>query len=199
MCGLNKRVIFVRQTKKTGDMKINFDKIICINLKSVNTQQLFAICETYLVAFKVLYKSKSMGIDMKWITEDRQTIAYVVNGYFYMNDDFSISKEDQERIKTIKPLKTPKMPKTNLALNNYKAYLAEGYDIRTQSMDSKLKFLESKKEEIEKEELFEEEIVVDIKSELPVVLEVDSILDKIGKYGIDSITAEEKKFLDNIK
>ena len=181
-------------------MKINFDKIICINLKSVNTQQLFAICETYFVAFKVLYKSKSMGIDMKWITEDRQTIAYVVNGYFYMNDDFSISKEDQERIKTIKPLKTPKMPKTNLALNNYKAYLAEGYDIRTQSMDSKLKFLESKKEEIEKEELFEEEeIAVDIKSDLPVVLEVDSILDKIGKYGIDSITAEEKKFLDNIK
>jgi hypothetical protein len=183
-----------------NDMKINFEKIICINLKSVNTQQLFAICETYFVAFKVLYKSKSMGIDMKWITEDRQTIAYVVNGYFYMNDDFSISKEDQERIKTIKPLKTPKMPKTNLALNNYKDYLAEGYDIRTQSMDSKLKFLESKKEEIEKEELFEEEeIVVDIKSDLPVVLEVDSILDKIGKYGIDSITAEEKKFLDNIK
>ena len=181
-------------------MKINFDKIICINLKSVNTQQLFAICETYFVAFKVLYKSKSMGIDMKWITEDRQTIAYVVNGYFYMNDDFSISKEDQERIKTIKPLKTPKMPKTNLALNNYKAYLAEGYDIRTQSMDSKLKFLESKKEDIVKEEFFEEEeIAVDIKSDLPVVLEVDSILDKIGKYGIDSITAEEKKFLDNIK
>ena len=70
------------------------------------------------------------------------------------------------------------MPKTNLALNNYKTYLAEGYDIRTQSMDSKLKFLESKKEEIEKEEIEkEEEIVVDIKSELPVVLEVDSILD----------------------
>ena len=172
-------------------MKINFDKIICINLKSVNAQQLFAICETYFVAFKVLYKSKSMGIDMKWITEDRQTIAYVVNGYFYMNDDFSISKEDQERIKTIKPLKTPKMPKTNLALNNYKAYLAEGYDIRTPSMDSKLKFLESKKEDIEKEEIV-------VESELPVVLEVDPILDKISKYGIDSITKEEKKFLDSL-
>lgn len=172
-------------------MKINFDKIICINLKSVNAQQLFAICETYFVAFEVLYKSKSMGIDMKWITEDRQTIAYVVNGYFYMNDDISISKEDQEKIKTIKPLKTPKMPKTNLALNNYKAYLAEGYDIRTQSMDSKLKFLESKKEDIEKEEIV-------VESELPVVLEVDSILDKIGKYGIDSIAKEEKKFLDSL-
>ena len=34
--------------------------------------------------------------------------------------------------------------------------------------------------------------------ELPVVLEVDSILDKIGKYGINSITKEEKDFLDNL-
>lgn len=32
---------------------------------------------------------------------------------------------------------------------------------------------------------------------LPVVLEVDAILDKIFKYGIDSITEEEKSFLDN--
>ena len=34
--------------------------------------------------------------------------------------------------------------------------------------------------------------------ELPVVLEVDSILDKIGKYGINSITKEEKDFLDKL-
>ena len=35
--------------------------------------------------------------------------------------------------------------------------------------------------------------------ELPIVLELDAILDKIGKYGIDSISKEEKYFLDNIK
>ena len=34
--------------------------------------------------------------------------------------------------------------------------------------------------------------------ELTVVLEVDAILDKIGKYGIDSISKEEKYFLDNL-
>lgn len=44
------------------------------------------------------------------------------------------------------------------------------------------------------------EKVVEIKKmvELPVVLEVDAILDKIGKYGIDSISKEEKDFLDNL-
>ena len=37
-------------------------------------------------------------------------------------------------------------------------------------------------------------VVVD----LPVILELDAILDKIGKYGINSITKEEKDFLDNL-
>jgi hypothetical protein len=109
-----------------------------------------------------------------------------------MNDDFSISKEDQEKIKTIKPLKTPKMPKTELAVNNYKAYLAEGYDIRTPSMDSKLLFFEARREEARQGKYKE------VKKELPVVLETDAILDKIGKYGIDSISEEERNYLDNI-
>lgn len=43
------------------------------------------------------------------------------------------------------------------------------------------------------------ERMVDIEVvQLPVVFEVDSILDKIGKYGIDSISKEEKDFLDNL-
>jgi hypothetical protein len=42
------------------------------------------------------------------------------------------------------------------------------------------------------------ETVKKVVVELPVVLEVDSILDKIGKYGINSITKEEKDFLDNL-
>ena len=43
------------------------------------------------------------------------------------------------------------------------------------------------------------ESMVDIEIvQLPVVLELDVILDKIGKYGINSITKEEKDFLDNL-
>ena len=42
------------------------------------------------------------------------------------------------------------------------------------------------------------ETVKKVVVELPVVLEVDVILDKIGKYGISSITKEEKDFLDNL-
>ena len=38
---------------------------------------------------------------------------------------------------------------------------------------------------------------IEPKIELQVVLETDAILDKIGKYGIESITAEERNYLDN--
>jgi len=43
------------------------------------------------------------------------------------------------------------------------------------------------------------ERMVDIEVvKFPVVLELDDILDKIGQYGINSITKEEKDFLDNL-
>ena len=40
------------------------------------------------------------------------------------------------------------------------------------------------------------ESVISSPRKLKVVLDVDTILDKIGQYGIDSITKEEKDFLD---
>jgi hypothetical protein len=63
-------------------------------------------------------------------------------------------------------------------------------------MDSKLYNLETRKESVYVED-FVKDVVKDVKQELPVVLEVDAILEKIFKYGIDSITAEEKDLLDN--
>lgn len=185
-------------------MKINFDKIICLNLAAVNAQQLFAICETYLIGFEELYKRKiETGVSKYWVIETGEDskvydiLAYTIDGFFFMSTKYkNTSLEDQSTIKRVKPIKTPKMPKTEQALFNYKAFLAEGYDIRTPALDSKLKFLESKIEttkssiEIESEE-------VESKVELPVVLEVDAILEKIFKYGISSITIEEKYLLDN--
>jgi hypothetical protein len=41
------------------------------------------------------------------------------------------------------------------------------------------------------------ESVINSPRKLEVILDVDSILDKIGQYGIESITKEEKDFLDN--
>ncbi len=172
-------------------MKINIDEIICINLKTLNAQQLFAICETYFIGFELLYRTKTRGITtMCWINiNDKNPVAFVTNGFFEINTRFpNISMADQEKLKALKPLKTPKMPKTASALNNYKAFLAEGYDIRTPSMDSKLAAIEAAKQR-------EIEIQI-LRESLPVIFEVDAILEKISEYGISSITKEEKEFLD---
>ena len=157
-------------------MKINFNKIICLNLASVNAQQLFAICETYLIGFEELYKRKTeTRVSMYWVIETN-IVAFIIDGFFFMGQDYkNTSKEDIDRIKKIKPIKTPKMPKTEQALNNYKSFLEEGYDIRTPSMDSKLIFYEKKRE-----------LIKQMLSE-PSVLETDAILDKISKYRIYSI------------
>jgi hypothetical protein len=174
-------------------MRINFDKIICINLEALNTQQLFAICETYLIGFEEMYKRKTETKVSKYWVVDNKIVAYVIEGFFFMGTDYkSTSLEEQTRLKKMTPIKTPKMPKTEQALNNYKAFLEEGYDIRTPSMDSKLLYFETKREETRQVKNKE------VKIELSVVLETDAILDKIGKYGIDSITIEERNFLDNI-
>jgi hypothetical protein len=171
-------------------MRINFNKIICINIASLNAQQLFAICETYLIGFEELYKRKTeTKVSMYWV-KDKDIVAYVIGGFFFMSTDYkTVSLEDQERLKKMPPIKTPKMPKTEQAVNNYKAFLEEGYDIRTPSMDSKLAFFEEKRKEAR--------VAIEVRANLPVVLETDAILDKIGKYGISSITEEEREFLDN--
>ena len=171
-------------------MRINFNKIICINIASLNAQQLFAICETYLIGFEELYKRKTeTKVSMYWV-KDKDIVAYVIGGFFFMSTDYkTVSLEDQERLMKMQPIKTPKMPKTEQAVNNYKAFLEEGYDIRTPSMDSKLAFFEEKRKEAR--------AAIEARANLPVVLETDAILDKIGKYGIGSITEKEREFLDN--
>jgi uncharacterized protein YfbU (UPF0304 family) len=175
-------------------MKINFDKIICVNSGSLNDQQLFAVCETYFIGFESIREAKMAGVTMKWLNEECEAVAFVLDGRFTIADKFNpLSKKEYDRIKKIKPVKTPKMPKTASALNNYKAFLSEGYDIKTKSLDSKLN---AKSTNIATTKVDAVE-TVDVKIELPVVLELDAILEKIFKYGIASITAEEKDLLDN--
>lgn len=178
-------------------MRINFNKIICINMAALNAQQLFAICETYLIGFEELYRRKTeTKVSMYWVN-GKEIVAFIIDGFFFMGTDYKdTSKEDQDRLRKIQPIKTPKMPKTEQALNNYKAFLEEGYDIRTPSMDSKLIYFEMKRQEAREAKPVEVK-PIEPKIELPVVLETDAILDKIGKYGIESITAEERNYLDN--
>lgn len=178
-------------------MRLNFNKVICVNLASVNAQQLFSICEHYLLGFEVLHKSKEMGIQMEWIDGDKNIIAFMYDGYFRVNEMYAdLVKKDYDRIQEVKPVKTPKMPTSETSINNYSAYLREGYDIRTPSMDARVLHLQRRIAALKAELAAEAELEREIEN-LDEILEVDAILDKIGKYGITSITKNERDFLDN--
>ena len=168
-------------------MRLNFNKIICINLESLNSQQLFAVCEYYKFGFEGMYQRKrDTKVQKYWILEGGDVVAFQISDQFIIGDKFNpLTKSDYDKLKSMKPVKTPKTPTDDTTLNNYRAFLEEGFeDIRTPKMDARLEWKKSNQNKVQ---------FVD----LPVVLEVDAILDKIAKYGIDSITKEEKDFLDN--
>lgn len=173
-------------------MRVNFNKVICVNLKSVNQQQLLAICETYLFGFEALCENKKDGINLMWLDSEARTVAYtytgdwgelLVKGEYYEG----MVQKDYDKIIDIKPVKTPKFPKTDQALNNYIAFLKEGFDVRIPAIDSLIVH------KIKEQERYKE------MQQLPVILDMDIILEKINKYGIESITKEEKDFLNNFE
>ena len=139
------------------------DKVVLISL-NMSDDHLAVYSNKFGISLNDLinYRSEAKSI---YINLDSE---YII-GYKDKNDKMVYSKVYKQFIQqnfkesflySLKPLSTPKLPKTRKAL-------------------------------VEK--------VVDIEVvQLPVVLEVDSILDKIGKYGINSITKEEKDFLDNL-
>ena len=172
---------------------IDLNKIICVNLKSVNDQQLFSICEKYGYSFRLLHEMKKDGLNIIWV-DDELVVAYTYidwHGQTIFRLQVALTKKEIDRLKKISPIKTPKMPKDDDVLDRYKSLLSKGYKVETKSLDDK----------IEKKSLanLKIDITIDeVKEELPVILEVDAILEKIGKYGIDSIAKEEKIFLDNL-
>ena len=163
-------------------MSQNFDRdrLICISLKSHNEQQLFSISEYYSISFEVLVEMKADGFTKIWVESGgRFVIACIHKDYpdwFIVKDNYDpMSEQDTDFLKKIKQVKVPKMPKNERAKTNYNAFLNEGFNIRTESMERPKT---RKKKTVE-------------------VLEVDAILDKIGQYGPESLTPNEKEFLNN--
>lgn len=169
-------------------LKFKIQNVFCIPLKSMNDQQLFAVSETYTIAFDALMGIKNSGFDKIWVEKGGDyMIAYEVGDEFKINEMYCpITKKDRDSILKVKPIKSPKMPKDERSVGAYKYYLSEGFDIKTKSLDRKDKHFESI-EEVEEILEVEEEIVLDI----------DVILDKISRLGIKSLKKEEKDFLDN--
>jgi len=118
---------------------LNLDNVICVNLKSLNNEQLFAICVEYGLDFKLQMNFKKDNILKNWVelsTKDKFILVKLTSDTLYT--DYRLVGEQREAIKQIKPIKTPKIRKTPETLRLYKLYVEQGYDLYIPSLDQKL-------------------------------------------------------------
>lgn len=150
---------------------MNWSNIICIEIKKYNNQQLDVICEQLNLQPGVLKEFKESGSTRLYWEKDK---PYVIGG---------LKKEDL-REKFSKPL--------------YKGlYLNTNYSHLTQKEKDKL--LKIKPTEFQTKKNSKILNVVEQKKEKSqLVLDLDSILDKISEFGMNSLTKIEKKFLDDL-
>jgi len=164
----------------------DINKLIRIDLKSCNTQDIFIIARYHELNFENILNLKSDNFDEIYIqVTDGAAVAYVKEGSFKVIDNYtqSITRKVYKKLHTLEVCKVPTLINVDGILENYLYYIEKGYDIRIPSLDERIDELrkESKVEPIVKEPF-----------------EIDKILDKINESGIDSITKEEKEFLDNL-
>lgn len=192
--------------------KFNIDKVVCINLKPMDLRQIFSISETYSWGFEQLIQDKKDGCNKIYVsTETGDVIALeeqlmckytnkLHEPEFMICNEFSpVTKKVYDRLKNMKPVRVPKVPKTERSLNAYLHYLDEGYDIKMPSLDRKVEYLRNKLTKDKEIEPVKTDIIeVSKKTKKETTLEIDTILDKINEGGIKSLSKGEKDFLDNL-
>lgn len=157
-------------------MKFDINKVICINLNSHNEQQLKAISEVYKLDFDGLVKIKdcsSKGSSKIWVEAGGDyVIAYIceVDNNPKVNKMFCpITKKEKDALYKIQPIKTPKMPKSPRVVETK---VENNVEVSNVTID-------------------------DLIAEFDVILDVDTILDKITNKGMKSLTKVELDFLNN--
>lgn len=156
------------KNKKIEQIKFDKDKVVCISLKSHNDEQLSAICDRFSLSLDALLSLKSEGTFKVWFEQGGEyLIAF-----------------------------------TALDAPDYLNVCGNFSDFANNL--TMIMFLKSIKQ-VPTPKIRKAKVVVEkaqpktaaAKCNLPIVLEVDAILDKISKYGIGSIAKEEKEFLDS--
>jgi hypothetical protein len=158
------------------------NKVIRIDLESCNMQEIFIIARFYELNFENMLNLKNDNFKQLYIqTTDGSVIAYVKET-FNMIEQYRVDKKTFKKLKSISVCEVPTLINEYDILENYLYYIEKGYDMRISSLDEKIEEIRNKSKEVVKE----------------VVLDLDTILDKINESGLSSITEEEREFLDKI-
>jgi hypothetical protein len=189
----------------------NINKVICINLKAMDQRQLFIASTTLSIDFEVLLKYKNQRCLKLWICQETgMTVAFeqqdvnkftgelLDKEFYFFPEVCPVTKKVHDRVTKMKPIVIPKVSKNDDTLNSYLFYLEKGYDIKMPSLDRKIEHIRNNQEK--NTEVEQTKVVTKAKSKTKkqVTLEIDTILDKINESGIESLTKEEKEFLDNL-
>lgn len=154
-------------------MKFNINKVICISLKSHNEQQLKAISEVYKIDFKAMVELKDVASKI-WVESNGDyVIAYVGKSdqdAIVCPRFCPITKKEKDALYKITPIKTPKMPKATRVADTK---VDNTVEISNVTID-------------------------DLIAEFDVVLDVDTILEKISATGMKSLTKAELDFLNSL-
>lgn len=160
---------------------MDFSKVFCIDLTKYNQDQLSKISGIVGLNDGALQEAKATGVRRVYFHHEKRLLIgeLVANteGYLRHYKNLIICEEFAQMTKKEKD----------------KLIKLEPYKFNTKK-NGKNEFFEEKNEDDE----FEDIQLLDLnESEDILTLTVDSILDKISKSGIDSLTKAEKEFLDN--
>ena len=167
----------------------DINKLIRIDLKSCKTQEIFIIARYHELNFENILNLKNDNFDEIYIqVTDGAAVAYVKEGSFKVIDQYtqSITRKVYKKLHALQVCKVPTLINVDGVLENYLYYIEKGYDIRIPSLDKRI-------DELRNESKVEPIAIIEKEP-----FEIDKILDKINESGIDSITKEEKEFLDNL-
>jgi len=165
----------------------DINKIIRIDLRSCNIQQVFILSRFYNLDFELLVSFKNSYDIIYLQMPNAELIGYGNPGVRVLDQYTSnFTKKVSKRFYSIPPCKIPKITKDDDVLEAYKYYTEKGYNINIPSLDRRTKLETNITKEVE------------VQKETKVTLEIDTILDKINENGVESLSKQEKDFLDKI-
>jgi hypothetical protein len=148
---------------------MNTKNIVCIELRTLNGKSLDRVAEANNISFESLDALKKEGVVKVWIDINTTNRSYVA---FLMKGEKDI---------TVKPAYCPISKREIKALVNMTPFVYKKVDVKVDDV-------------VEVSNVFIEDLI----SDFDVVLDTDTILEKISATGMKSLTKAELDFLNSL-
>jgi hypothetical protein len=148
---------------------MNTKNIVCIELRTLNGKSLDRVAEANNISFESLDALKKEGVVKVWIDINTTNRSYVA---FLMKGEKDI---------TVKPAYCPISKREIKALTNMTPFVYKKVDVKVDDV-------------VEVSNVFIEDLI----SDFDVVLDTDTILEKISATGMKSLTKAELDFLNSL-